>query len=69
MNNKRQYQQPLIYVIKNVRAYLLDSFSTTLGTDTATSEGRAGETSLWDEEEVETTGNGSISSGLDDDFN
>ena len=67
MNNKKPYQQPLTDITENVGGCILAGLSTTIGTDTATSEGRAGETSLWDEEE--TTGTGILSSGLDDDFN
>ena len=69
MNYKRQYQQPQTDITVVVGGCLLDGLSTTLGSDVAQEEGRAGQASLWDEEDGNGPGNGVFSSGLDDNFN
>ena len=69
MNYKRQYQQPQTDIFERVGGCLLDGLSTTLGSDVAQEEGRAGQASLWDEEDGNGPGNGVFSSGLDDNFN
>lgn len=69
MNYKKQYQQPQTDISEKVVGCILDALSTTVGSDYAQEEGRAGQSSLWDEEGGNDPGNEVFSSGLDNSFN
>ena len=68
MNYMKQYQQPVTDITENDGIYLLETVSNKIGTGYAETEGRAGQSYLWDDEEEEDIDYNHLSSTLDNHF-